>query len=197
MNEHTTSEPPGQATGGETDPRERFERAAAEKQTAADSPEETLWTGSYSHLAMVGTWVAGGVATLGAILVAILTQASGGVWLWGLVAIGLMWLVMAATYGYRRLSVHYTLTTQRLLHEAGILWRTVDRVELIDIDDVTFIQGPVERILRVGTVVVSSSDVTNPELRLAGIESVRKVADTIDDARRKERRSRGLHIESV
>ena len=108
-----------------------------------------------------------------------------------------MWLALAAWYGYRRMSVHYKLSNQRLQHENGLLWRTVDRVELIDIDDVTYRQGPVERLLGVGTIVIASSDTTNPELQLPGIEHVSKVADMIDDARRKERRSRGLHIESV
>jgi membrane protein YdbS with pleckstrin-like domain len=104
---------------------------------------------------------------------------------------------MVAVYWYRRLSVHYRLTTQRFVHERGLLWRTVDRVELIDVDDVTYRQGPVERALGVGTIMMVSSDRTSPELRLSGIDDIRRVADMIDDARRKERRSRGLHIESV
>ena len=177
--------------------RERFQQAAADRQSRAHEPEAPLWSGSYSHLAMIGTWVGGAIVTIAAVVLAALTGAAGGVWLMVLSGIGLMWLALAAWYGYRRLSVHYKLSTQRLVHENGLLWRTVDRVELIDIDDVTYRQGPVERLLGVGTIVIASSDKTNPELLLPGIEHVSKVADMIDDARRKERRSRGLHIESV
>ncbi len=64
-------------------------------------------------------------------------------------------------------------------------------------DDVTFVQGIIQRMLSVGTIRVSSSDRTHPELVLLGIDNVEKVADLIDDARRKERRRRGLHIEAI
>lgn len=174
-------------------PKERFERAVAEKQSG-DVPENDLWSGSYSHLAMIGTWVVGGVGSLLALF--LLPALSLSLWsTLGLLV--LAWLVMLGVYAYRRYSVHYRLTCQRLIHAAGLLWRTNDRVELIDVDDVTFRQGPVERMFGVGTIIVTSSDRSTPELVLPGIENVREVADLIDDARRKERRSRGLHIESV
>lgn len=179
-------------------PRERFKQAVAAKQAGPEGdPENDLWAGSFSHLAMIGTWVGGVVMTVAVIVLGLLASAPGGAWLWILVGIASMWLVMAALYAYRRLSVHYRLSTQRLITESGILWRTVDRVELIDVDDVTYRQGPIERLLGVGTILISSSDRTTPELTMPGIENVREVADTIDDARRTERRSRGLHIESV
>ncbi|MGL4513241.1 MAG: PH domain-containing protein [Lacipirellulaceae bacterium] len=188
---------PASAAGPSPTAKDRFERAAAAKQGRPDTPENELWVGSYSPKAMLGTWVAGGGATIAAIVVGLLASFSGNAWgiLTALVLV--MWVAMAAVYWYRRLSVHYRLTNQRFVHERGLLWRTVDRVELIDVDDVTYRQGPVERALGVGTIMMASSDRTSPELRLAGIDDVRKVADLIDDARRKERRSRGLHIESV
>lgn len=193
-----SEEPSAQSPAPATDPRGRFKQAVASKQSdAAGDPEDHLWDGSYSHLAMIGTWVGGAVMTVAVVVLGLLANAPGSGWLVILVGLGLMWLGMAATYAYRRLSVHYRLSTQRLITESGILWRTVDRVELIDIDDVTYRQGPVERLFGVGSILVSSSDRTTPELTLPGIEEVREVADTIDDARRAERRSRGLHIESV
>lgn len=179
-------------------PKERFQRAVASKQSSpVGDREDALWNGSYSHLAMIGTWIGGAVMTVALVILGLLANAPGSGWLWILLGIGLMWLAMAAWYGYRRLSVHYRLSTQRLVTETGLLWRTVDRVELIDVDDVTYRQGPIERLLGVGTILISSSDTTSPELELPGIENVTEVADAIDDARRAERRSRGLHIESV
>jgi membrane protein YdbS with pleckstrin-like domain len=79
----------------------------------------------------------------------------------------------------------------------GLLWRQTDRIEVIDIDDVAFTQGPVERVFGLGTVRITSSDQSHPELSLPGIENVQIVAGLIDDARRNERRRRGLYIESV
>ncbi len=75
--------------------------------------------------------------------------------------------------------------------------RVTDRIEVIDIDDVTYEQGIVQRMLGVGTIRMSSSDRSHPELVLSGIDGVERVADMIDDIRRKERRKRGLHIEAI
>lgn len=155
-----------------------------------DDQEDEIWKGSFSKKGMIGQWILAGVGTIVALIVAAMTST----WLPILGGIVLVWALLIAWYGYKRLSVHYTLTTQRLIHESGILWRTIDRIELIDIDDVTFKQGPVERVFKVGTIVVISGDKTSPELKLPGIDQVRKVADEIDDARRKERRRRGLHM---
>ena len=177
-------------------PKERFEQAAASKQATEEEHEDELWQGTYSHLAMVGVWITGAFGSLGAIAISFIAG-FGSSLLWILLGILLVWVVLVGVYLYRRWSVHYTLTNQRLIHEKGLLWRTSDRVELIDVDDVTFTQGPVERLFGVGKILISSSDRTTPELYLPGIEQVREVADQIDDARRKERRSRGLHIEAV
>ncbi|MEN0111973.1 MAG: PH domain-containing protein, partial [Planctomycetota bacterium] len=171
--------------------------AAQRNREASDSPEEALWSGGYSHLAMVGTWFACGLASVIALLAAFalsLTAAGVG---YTLLVVLAVWAFFGLLFLYRRYSVTYRLSTQRLIHEAGLLWRTVDRVELIDIDDVTYRQAPVERVFGVGTIVLASSDRTTPELAMPGIADVRRVADRIDDARRAERRSRGLHIETI
>ncbi|QDU91122.1 Bacterial membrane flanked domain protein [Pirellulimonas nuda] len=179
-------------------PRERFLRAAASKQTDGEETEEQLWQGSYAKMAMIGSWAAGGLATVAApIVLGVAGMLSGGGLFWLLIGLLVMWVLLVGLYFYRRFSVHYTLTTQRLIHESGLLWRTIDRVELIDIDDVTFRQDPVQRAFGVGTIQIDSSDTTTPKLKLPGIERVRYVADLIDDARRRERRRRGLHIEAV
>jgi hypothetical protein len=70
-------------------------------------------------------------------------------------------------------------------------------VEVIDIDDVSYSQGPIERLLGVGTIKLLSSDVSDPQLILRGIDDVQRVATLIDNARREERRRRGLYLESV
>jgi hypothetical protein len=70
-------------------------------------------------------------------------------------------------------------------------------MEVIDIDDVTFEQKIVERMMGVGSIKIISSDRTHPELWMRGIENVRHIATQIDDIRRKERRKRALHIEAI
>ena len=178
-----------------SDALEKFSQAAQSRQGDDLHEEHDVWNGCYSPKAMIGWWIAGGVVTLLALIAGLRYLQSHFGWL----ILGLLagWAALAGCYAYRRYGLHYYLTTQRFIHETGILWRRTDRIELIDIDDVTFKQGPIERMFDVGTIHLSSSDRTDPEMDLPGIASVREVADQIDDLRRRERRRRGLHIEAV
>ncbi|MEM6484385.1 MAG: PH domain-containing protein [Pseudomonadota bacterium] len=179
-------------------PRERFMAAAAEKQAGADDDQEDeLWEGSYAKQAMTGWWLGGGAGTVVAIVVAAVAGFSAALWGWLIVGLLVFWAALVGVYFYRRHSIRYRLTSHRLLYDRGILSRTRERLELIDVDDVTVFQGPVERLVGVGRIVIHSTDVTDGTLTLTGIEKARQVADTIDDARRRERRRRGLHIEAV
>lgn len=178
-----------------TDAHEKFQQAARSRQGDDTHEESDVWHGTYSPKAMIGWWISAGVITLVALVIGIVYLSGHFGWLFLTILLG--WAILVGRYLYRRFGVHYYLTTQRFIHEAGILWRRTDRIELIDIDDVTFKQGPVQRMFDVGTIHISSSDRTHPEMDLPGIEAVRHVADQIDDLRRKERRRRGLHIEAV
>lgn len=179
-------------------------RNAADSKQRGIEDERNLWQGGYSPKAMVGVWLllaAVSVAAIGA-TVLLVGSSTLGVGLpvalpVVLAALGLMWLIGFAVLLYRRASVHYELTSQRLIHRHGILSRTTDRIELIDVDDIQYTQGLVERMLGVGAIVIKSSDLSHPELRLQGIDNVQTVADILDDARRQERRRRGLHIETI
>ena len=73
----------------------------------------------------------------------------------------------------------------------------INRIEVIDIDDVTVEQGLIERMFGVGTIRLLSSDTSDPKLFLRGIDDVKRVAAMIDDVRRDERRKRGMYIETV
>lgn len=180
-----------------SDASEKFRAAAAARQAGPDETEQDLWVGSYSPRAMIGFWLSGGLLTLVGFAVAIALHLGRTGWLLVLAALLIMWLGILVAYARRRLGVRYRLTSQRFFHERGILRHVTDRIEVIDIDDVTCTQGPVERILGIGTIRLSSSDRTHPELVLGGIEDVDRVATLVDDARRRERMRRGLHIEQV
>ena len=180
----------------ETSPREKI-RSAVSHSDADDPPERELWQGKYSKLAMIGSWIGAGVFTLVMLAIAVAGDFSGRGWLFSLALIAIAWLSLLARLFYRQLSEHYFLTNLRFIHERGMLWRNIDRIEAIDIDDVSFQQGPVERMMGVGTICVRSSDNSHPEMELPGIENVRDVAEMIDEVRRQERRRRGLHIEAV
>lgn len=159
-----------------------------------DEKETLLWRGSYSGKAMFGTWLGNVLVSLAVMVLPILGPIS---WIIGLVIISILWIGTACLYLYRRFSIQYEVTTQRLIHQRGILLRVTDRIEMIDIDDISFSQGIVQRMLGVGNIMISGSDKTDPVLIMQGIDDVAKVAGTIDDARRSERRKHSVHIEAV
>lgn len=165
--------------------------------TTGEDQEEVLWQGQFSKLAMIGAWLSGGAFTIVVVIIGIFASFTGVAWAIAAGVIFLVWIALVLRLFYLQLSLHYYLTNQRFIHEHGLLWREVDRIETIDIDDVGVVQGPVERMLKIGSIRLRSSDASTPEFMIQGIENVRQVASLIDDARRKERRRRGMYIESV
>ena len=184
----------GERVDGSPTPSTMADRMKEVVNSPDDDVERDLWQGGYSGKAMIGSWVLGAVLSVVALGVGIMVLP---LLIPMIIAILLIWVVLGSILAYKKLSVHYALSTQRFVHRSGILQRTTDRIEVIDIDDVMFTQGIVQRMLGVGTIQVTSSDCTHPELYLHGIDGVHEVADLIDDVRRKERRRRGLHIEAI
>jgi uncharacterized membrane protein YdbT with pleckstrin-like domain len=147
---------------------------------------------------MFGTWLSNSVISVAVLIASFVIPVLGpATWLMGLGFILVLWIVTGSIFLYRRLSIQYQVTTQRLIHQRGILVRVTDRIELIDVDDISFSQGLVQRMLGVGNITISGSDKTDPVLVMLGIDQVAKVAGLIDDARRSERRKHSLHIEAV
>lgn len=164
--------------------------------TPAPPEEQELWKGGYSGRDMYETWVLYALITLGLLVICLWARTSWVSWA-SVILVILMWFYGMLVLAYRKLSVAYRLTNRRFFHEKGILRRVTDRIELIDIDDITVEQSIIDRLVGVGTLKITSSDRTHPELILPGIKDARQVADLIDNARLQERRRRGIHIETV
>jgi hypothetical protein len=174
-----------------------FQQVAASRWESKAPPEEELWKGGYSPKAMLGGWVSSGCVSIALLLIGIIWVRDGFWWMILVAGMILPWLYFLSVLGYRRISVHYSLSNQRFIHEKGFFRRVNDRIELLDIDDITFEQKLWERLMGVGTLRLASHDRSNPELILPGIEDIKKVASLFDNARLDERRRRGLHVEQV
>ena len=191
--ESVTPDPPDDQA---PEPADRLREAASARQQIEEEPEEELWRGRFSSKAMIGAWALSGLITI-ALLVLAIWAGEGWLWWTVVVAVLLLWLYQFIVLKYRQWNIRYQLTNQRFIHETGILRRVTDRIEVIDMDDITLEQKLLERFVGVGTIRITSSDRTHPELLLLGIENGKDVAKMIDDIRRSERRRRGLHIESI
>ena len=194
----STSPEPANDSGPTADAPEETTRQSAEPRAASPEDheaEQTLWRGGYSGKTMYGAWLLLVLVSIALVAAGILIAEFPV--LIAVAVIAVIWLLGGAVYLWRRFGVAYELTTQRFIHQSGLLARRTDRIEVIDIDDVSYHQGPVQRLVGVGTIVLSSSDRSHPELTMVGIDGVADVAGLIDDTRRKERRRRSFHIERI
>ncbi len=160
-----------------------------------DVPEETLWEGTYSPKAMLGTLVLCGLASVVLLVAAFLFAATVVLSMVLVGAIVVIWAAAGLLLAKKRLGISYKLTNQMFFHRQGVLNRVTDRIELIEIHDVTWSQGLFERIVGVGTITISSADRTHPKLPMPGIEDVEAVSALIDKARRGEQVRRGRRID--
>lgn len=166
------------------------------RQGSSSSIEQKLWQGGYSGKAMVGNYFAAGMLNVGLCVAGFFVPIPGALWM-AVVLVLLIVCGLTLVLAYRKLNVNYELTTHRFIHRSGIVRRVTDRIEAIDMDDVAYEQGIIERFMDVGTIRISSSDTSHPELVLYGISDVERIAQLIDQTRHLERLRRGLHIESV
>nr|WP_044181644.1 PH domain-containing protein [Pirellula staleyi] len=177
-------------------PADEFRQKAQQRSAAEGDTEKDLWNGSFSPKAMYGYWLLATVITVASLVVCVLFPLPPLIFFIVVVDFAI-WLGMGAYLLYQRMGVAYHLTSQRLIHHVGILRRVTNRIEMIDINDVSFEQGLIERMLGVGTIKILSSDTSHPSLVMPGIDDVKKIAAMIDDVRREERRRRGMFIESI
>jgi uncharacterized membrane protein YdbT with pleckstrin-like domain len=173
---------------------EKF-RAAVSTGPPAPEPEHDLWHGSYTPKAMYAKFLLGILVTLAGIVIAVLVQPFG--WIAAVIVVPLLWALMLLNLLIKRMGIEYRLTTQRFLHKRGIFRRVADQILLVDVDDVTYEQGLLDRILNIGTITIRSNDPSDPTLRLVPVDDVQRISDLIDHARREERRKRAIYMASA
>ena len=143
---------------------------------------------------MYGSWFITAAITIATLfIICLFAKDVANIWYIAGAALLVLWMAVITIYVVRRLGQHYELTTQRFIHQNGVLVRKTDRIEVIDIEDVSYTQGIIQRMLGVGTIQISGRDQSHPVLVLSGIDNVPEVASLIDDVRRDERRKRSLH----
>ncbi|HEV3031383.1 MAG TPA: PH domain-containing protein [Polyangia bacterium] len=84
--------------------------------------------------------------------------------------------------GWRTLvlrSHRYGVSNQRIVVESGVLSKSLVEIDVRTIDDITFRQTFVERVLGIGQIAILSSDPTNARVRLVGVPDPRQVRELI------------------
>ena len=89
-------------------------------------------------------------------------------------------------------STSFTLTTERLRWQWGILSRRTEEVELYRVRDLGFVQPFVQRIVGLGTIEVTSTDERTPVIELKAIKQADDVREHFREATERMRQIRGV-----
>ena len=136
--------------------------------------EETeVWSGRSSQATNLGAFALAAVVSV-AILAA-------GWWFAQPVAlVGLVLPVGYSLFVFLRVRARlYTLTTERLKVTDGILNKRTDSLELYRVKDLIMLQPLALRLMRLGNVVLTTSDQTTPLLVLRAVHEPTRVNDLV------------------
>ena len=154
----------------------------------AAAAEETLWRGTPSAVVLIGR-AAGIVAAL--VLVPLiawaLTQKSDQFThdrsmtiSWYVTAVIVLYFLVRGVIDYLRIrGTLYTVTTQRVMIERGLVSKSLSEIDLRYIDDSQFHQSVLHRLLGIGNVTLISSDKSTPVFTLHGVPDPRSLRETI------------------
>lgn len=155
--------------------------------------EEVYYDGPCSWWARSGSLAWAGLLTIVLISAAILVAARVSDWRpWPTVALVLASLIAPALLYFRHTSTRYKVTNYRVDWERGIMGTQIDSLELWHVDDISFRQPVIYRMVGIGTIQLRSDDKMNPLFVLPGIPGGRQLFETLKSRIIAAKRERGL-----
>ena len=88
-------------------------------------------------------------------------------------------LFLILTVLYKKYSILYRLSTQRLFLVRGLVSRKIEELELFRVRDIQVVQSFWQRILKFGRMTVFSTDASAPKFEMLGVANPLKVKDAI------------------
>jgi uncharacterized membrane protein YdbT with pleckstrin-like domain len=149
--------------------------------------EEVFFHGHPSWRSILGFYVKGILAAviLGAVAGLVTAVAVGHVQAGWVAAVVAAVLAVVLTAGLvRRLRITYSITSQRLTIQSGLLGRELLQTRLERVQNVNCRQSPFERILRVGVVDFDTAASGNFDFSFTGVAHPTRIARTVDRALR-------------
>ncbi|HEX8524445.1 MAG TPA: PH domain-containing protein [Tepidisphaeraceae bacterium] len=161
----------------------------------ADDREEVYYQGSPMLRGDFGTLIIWGILGLLLIAAPIVYRAYYGVWpaYWwitlGCIVLGVIALVIPLLVIR---STRYRISNYRIDFERGLLSRRIDTLELWHVEDISFHQSLLDRILGVGNIRIISHDETTPQLLLKGLPTPRPIFEQLKQRIIAVKRQRGV-----
>jgi membrane protein YdbS with pleckstrin-like domain len=114
-------------------------------------------------------------------------------WRWWMTAIAVALAVLAIVLPWLiTRTTRYRITNYRIDFERGVLTKKIDTLELWHVDDISFEQGLLDRIMNVGSIKILSNDRTTPKLDLHGLPNPRAIFDQLRQRVITVKRQRGV-----
>ena len=134
---------------------------------SASEPEEVLFEGHPALIPSIGTLILT-VCTLGLALIVLVL---------------------------RQRSIHYRVTTQRVVVERGLFSKRMDQIDIYRINDYVVEVPFGQRMMGTGNLVLEAMDKTTPHIHLSGLGTdVRKLYEDLRNATEVEKRVRGVRM---
>jgi uncharacterized membrane protein YdbT with pleckstrin-like domain len=86
----------------------------------------------------------------------------------------------------------YTITTERLIEEVGVLSKITDELELFRVKDITYVQPFSLRMFGCGNIILDTSDKSSPLLVIHAIKNARPVIELLRKNVQIMRKKRGV-----
>jgi uncharacterized membrane protein YdbT with pleckstrin-like domain len=166
----------------------------------AEPREEIYFHGHPSWLSLIGVYVRAlvislvvGVAAGIATAIAVGHVETG----WVIVAVVVPFFVLAGLAQIRRMQIRYSITSQRLTIETGLMSRDLHQTRLERIQNVNARQSMVQRALGIGTVNFDTAGEAQFDFSFRGVADPRGIVRTVDRALHELRASPGARTADV
>jgi membrane protein YdbS with pleckstrin-like domain len=167
--------------------------ASVSPHRAPDDQEEIYYEGSPLVRGAIGRsllWIIAGLVLIGLMIAGIVLD-----WKipwWGDLAAVVVAVILFFVPVLKTKAVRYRVTNYRIDYERGLLSKSIDTLELWHVEDLSFRQTLMDRIMGVGDVTVISHDETMPRLVLSSLPNPRHLYEQLKQRVIAVKRSRGV-----
>lgn len=126
---------------------------------------------------VLGLWLLGTLFLVGPIII----RLTRGVWplVWMVIAMLVIGIVLWMAGLSLGKAVRYRISNYRIDFERGFFAKDISTLELWHVEDLSFHQSLLDRLLGIGTIRVMSHDDTMPDLRMRGLPNARKLFEEL------------------
>lgn len=111
---------------------------------------------------------------------------------WFLACVLILPIPLAVYHFLKVATTRFTLTSERLRWQWGILNRHTEEVELYRVRDIGLVKPFIQRIVGLGTVEVTSTDLRTPQIEIRAIRDADAVREHFRSATERMRKIRGV-----